>query len=179
MGLRRGVIIDIINVIDRLESLIETSKVVPVSGNVLIDKKKTIELVDQLRLAIPQEVKAAEEVLSRKDQILNHALTDARRTKVQAEEDYRDRVNQNEITGRAQKKAEETLAEAEERANRILMQCEQEAKTRVTEADAYALRSLRALERQINSISGSIRMGIDQLVQETNVAATNGLQADG
>ena len=59
------------------------------------------------------------------------------------------------------------------------MQCEQEAKTRVTEADAYALRSLRALERQINSISGSIRMGIDQLVQETNVAATNGLQADG
>ena len=105
----------------------------PVGGNVLLDKKKTLELVDQLRLAIPQEVKAAEEVLGQKDHILNQALTDARRTKVQAEDDYRDRVNQSEITGRAQQRADETLAEAEERANRMLMQSEQEAKARLTE----------------------------------------------
>jgi hypothetical protein len=143
----------------------------PVGGNVLLDKKKTLELVDQLRLAIPQEVKAAEEVLGQKDHILNQALSDARRTKAQAEDDYRDRVNTNEINGRAQKMAEETLSDAEERANRMLMQCEQEAKARLTEADAYALRSLRALEKQINSISGSVRKGIDQLVQETAVPA--------
>jgi DNA anti-recombination protein RmuC len=145
----------------------------PVGGNVLLDKKKTLELVDQLRLAIPQEVKAAEEVLGQKDHILNQALSDARRTKAQAEDDYRDRVNTNEINGRAQKMAEETLSDAEERANRMLMQCEQEAKARLTEADAYALRSLRALEKQINSISGSVRKGIDQLVQDTAVP-TNG-----
>jgi DNA anti-recombination protein RmuC len=145
----------------------------PVGGNVLLDKKKTLELVDQLRLAIPQEVKAAEEVLGQKDHILNQALSDARRTKAQAEDDYRDRVNTNEINGRAQKMAEETLSDAEERANRMLMQCEQEAKARLTEADAYALRSLRALEKQLNSISGSVRKGIDQLVQDTAVP-TNG-----
>ena len=145
----------------------------PVGGSVLLDKKKTLELVDQLRLAIPQEVKASEEVLAQKDHILNQALSDARRTKAQAEDDYRDRVNTSEITGRAQQKAEETLSDADERANRMLMQCEQEAKARLTEADAYALRSLRALEKQLNSISGSVRKGIDQLVQDTAVP-TNG-----
>lgn len=170
-------IIDIINVIDRLETLIETSKVVPVSGNVLIDRKKTLELVDQLRLAIPQEIKASEEVLSRKDQIINQALTDARRTKIQAEDDYRDLVNQSEITSRAQQKADHSLAEAEERVNRMLIQSEQEAKARLTEADAYALRSLRALEKQLNSISVSVRKGIDQLVQDTAVSV-NGHHAE-
>ncbi len=164
--------IDLINIIDRLESLIETSKVVPVSGgNILIDKTKTLELLDQLRLAIPQEVKASEEVLSQKDLILNQALSDARRTKARAEDDYRERVYSSEVTARAQQLADETVADAEERASRILSQCEREAKARMAEADAYALRSLRALEKQINSISASVRKGIDQLVQETAVSS--------
>ena len=163
--------IDLINIIDRLESLVETSKVVPVSGNVLVDKTKTLELLDQLRLAIPQEVKASEEVLSQKDLILNQALSDARRTKAKAEDDYRERVYSNEVTARAQQLADDTVTDAEERASRILAQCEREAKARMTEADAYALRSLRALEKQLNSISVSVRKGIDQLVQETAVSS--------
>ena len=63
-----------------METLVETSKAVPVSGNILIDRKKVMELVDQLRLTIPEEVRAAEDVLSQKDQILNIAQNDARRT---------------------------------------------------------------------------------------------------
>jgi len=39
-----------------LETLVETSKTVPVSGNILIDRKKVMELVDQLRLTIPEEI---------------------------------------------------------------------------------------------------------------------------
>ena len=88
----RGAIIDIINIIDRLETLVETSKTVPVSGNILIDRKKMMELVDQLRLTIPEEVRAAEDVLSQKDQILNIAQNDARRTKSTAEDELRDRL---------------------------------------------------------------------------------------
>ena len=149
----------------------------PVSGNVLVDKKKVMELVDQLRLAIPREVKSSEEVLAQKDHILNQALIDARRTKAKAEDEYRDRLDQNEITDLAQKRAEETLADAEGRANRIIQQSEQESRSRQVEADAYALRSLRALEKQLNNINGSVRRGIDLLVQETAVG-TNGHHAE-
>ena len=155
-----------------METLLDTSKAVPVSGNVLVDKKKIMELVDQLRLAIPQEVKAADEVLSQKDHILNQANIDARRTKVKAEDDYRERLDQNEITELAQKRAESTIADAEERVNRMLQQSENESRSRRTEADAYALRSLRGLERQLHEISGSVRKGIELLTQET--AAVNG-----
>ena len=81
-----------------METLIETSKSVPVSGNILIDKKKAIELVDQMRLAIPQEVRSAEEVLSQKDHIINQAQVDARRTKSQAEDEFRQRFG-NKRTG--------------------------------------------------------------------------------
>ncbi len=142
-----------------METLISTSKGMPVGGIALVDKKKVMELVDQLRLSIPQEVKAAGEVLAQKDQIITSATLDARRAKVKAEDDLREKLSQSEI----QKKAEETLVEAELRAARIIELAETESQARRTEADAYALRCLRAFERELNTLNGSVRKGIDLL----------------
>ncbi|MFQ6030915.1 MAG: hypothetical protein ACE5Q6_25905 [Dehalococcoidia bacterium] len=150
-----------------METLINTSKAVPVTGNLMVDKQKVMELVDQLRLGIPQEIKAAEEVLTQKDQIISQAMMDARRAKSKAEDEFREKLNQNEV----RKKAEEVLRDAEQRAARMIEQAEAESQARRTEADAYGLRSLRALERELNTISGSVRKGIDMLAGSTLVGS--------
>ncbi len=158
-----------------METLINTSKSVPVTGSVIIDKKKIQELLDQLRLGIPQEVKSAEEVLAQKDQIINNAMLDARRAKVKAEDDLREKLAQNEV----HKRAEEALREAEQRASRILEQAEAEAQARRTEADAYALRCLRAFERELSTLNGSVRKGIDLLAGNALVGSLgNSYQTD-
>ena len=161
-----------------METLIETSKTVPVSGNILIDKKKVNELVDQLRLAIPQEVQAAEAVLSQKDQIISSAQVDARRTKAQAEDEFRQRLETSELVALAENRAEETVRDAEQRCGRMLDQSEAEAKTRRTEADAYALRSLRSLERELANLTGSVRKGIEVIAREAVADINNGRYAD-
>ena len=145
-----------------------TSKAVPVSGNIIVDKQKVMELVDQLRLSIPQEIRAAEDVLARKDEIVNQALLDARRTKTQADDKYRERLDQNEMVLTAEARAEETLREAEQRSSKLLKQSQAEAKYQRSDADAYALRSLRSLEQEINSIAGSVRKGIDYLAGQVD-----------
>ena len=150
-----------------MESLIENSKVMPITGALLMDKAKLVELVDQMRLGIPQEVKAAEEMLSQKDQIMNNALADARRARAKSEDEFRDRLTQSEF----QRRGDQLVAEAEQKAARILQQADAEALSRRTEADAYALRSLRALEQEVNSISGSVRKGIDMLAGSALVGA--------
>ena len=160
--------------VDRLETLISTSKGMPVGGGVIVDKKKMMELLDQLRLGIPQEVKAAEEVLAQKDQIINTATLDVRRAKVQAEDDFREKLNQNEV----HKKAEESLREAELRAARIIEQAETESQARRTEADAYALRCLRAFERELNTLNGSVRKGIDLLAGNALVGTLSNNQRE-
>ena len=146
-----------------METLITTSKSMPVTGSVLTDKKKATELLDQLRLAVPQEVRASQEVLDRKDHIINQAMAGARQLKSQANEEYRERLDQSELVREAQKRAEEMVSEAEQRATRILQQAEANSHARCTDADAYALRSLRSLERELNVMSGSVRKGIDLL----------------
>ena len=141
----------------------------PMGGAVLVDKKKIMELIDQLRLGIPQEMKSAEEVLAQKDEIISNATLDARRAKTRAEDELRDMLSQNEI----HRKAEEYLQEAEEKSARILERAEADAQARRTEADAYALRCLRAFERELNTLNGSVRKGIDLLAGNALVATSH------
>ena len=133
------------------------------TGSLIVDKSKLTELLDQLRLGVPQEIRAAEEVLYQKEQIMNVALADAKRAKEKAEDEFSRQLTQSE----QQRRAQEILEDAQDRASRILQMAEAEAQNRRTEADAYALRTLRSLEREVNVISGSVRKGIDMLAGST------------
>ena len=159
--------------IDKLESLIDTSKAARAGGQVLIDRSKAIELVDQLRLAVPKEIRAAEEVLSQRDHIINLAQTDARRTKSQAEDDYRERVDRHEIQLQAEQRAATLLRDAEDRSRRMVEQAEAQAEASRSDADAYSLRSLRTLEQELNNITSSVRRGIDMLSAPATATLTS------
>ena len=128
-----------------------------------MDRTKALELVDQLRLAVPKEIRAAEEVLAQKDHILNLAQTDARRTKAQADDDYRERLDKHELAAQAEQRATTILRDAEERARRMVDQAETYSSSCRSDADAYALRSLRTLEQELGSITSVVRRGIDVL----------------
>ena len=129
----------------------------------MVDRTKAIELVDQLRLTVPKEIRAAEEVLSQRDHIMNLAQTDARRTKAQAEDDYRERLDKHELLMQAEQRATTLLRDSEDRARRTMEQAEQQAEANRSDADAYALRSLRTLEQELSSITSAVRRGIDVL----------------
>ena len=166
---RKEDIIDINSIIDRIELLVESSKSVPLSSNVMVDKTKLHELVGQLRMSIPQEVRRAEEMLSRKDDILSSAVSEANHARHNMEQEFRSRLSDHEL-GR---KAEEMLRDAEARSSRIIDQAEQEAENRRNQADAYALRTLRELERELTTATGSIRKGIDVLAGSALAASAS------
>ena len=55
---------DILQLIDRLEELFNAAKAVPFTHNVVVDEDRMLELIDQMRIAIPEEVKKAQQVLA-------------------------------------------------------------------------------------------------------------------
>ena len=135
----------------------------------MVDKVKLNELVAQLRMAIPQEIRHAEEMLSRKDEIMTSAASEAHQTRQHLEQEFRSRLGDHEL-GR---KAEEMLREAEVKARRMMQQAEEDAENRRNHADAYALRTLRDLERDLAAATGSIRKGIDVLAGSALASAGN------
>lgn len=152
---------EILNLIDKMETLVSTSPKVPATGRTLMDGAKMLELIDQVRLSVPQDVKAAHEILLHKDSLLGQAQIEARRVKTSADEEYKTRLNESELVKAARRRADEIVSEAQRKAQRILDQADTEAKTRRAEADAYALEVLRNLETQLTSYLATVRRGMD------------------
>jgi vacuolar-type H+-ATPase subunit H len=160
---------DITNIIDRVEALVETSKRMPGTKARIVEEDKLLKLVEQLRLAIPQDMRAAQEVIEKKDSILAQAQIEARRIRNEAEDDYAAKLDQNEMLVTARRQSEDLLAEAEQKASRMVDHAEIESRRTRSDSDAYVIDSLKNLEREATQILGSVRKGIDSLSSAVHV----------
>jgi len=154
---------EILELIDALEELASSSRKLPVAHRSLVDPAKLLELVDQLRIAVPKDVQEAQEILGKREQIINASLLEAKRIKNAAENESRARLDENELVKKAQKRAEEITEEAQRRAQRMLDQSEAEVRRRRADADQYAQGVLYKLEQQVSDILGTVRKGIELL----------------
>jgi len=117
-----------------------------------------LDLIDQMRVAIPDEVKKAQQVLSQRDRILAQSQEEANRTLALAREKSEGLVDQSAIVEAARIRVKEIEAEA-------LREAE---KTR-READNYVIESLSRLEMQLERSLNQARNGILAL---KNIALT-------
>ena len=70
---------DILHLVDRLEELFNNSKPIPLSRNVVVDENSFMDIIDQMRISIPDEIKKAQQVIAQKDRILAHNRPRVRR----------------------------------------------------------------------------------------------------
>lgn len=71
---------DIMHLIDRLEEVLNESRQLPFTHNIIVDEERVFEIIDQMRALIPEEVKKAQQLLAQKDRILAQAQEEANRT---------------------------------------------------------------------------------------------------
>ena len=149
----------ILELIDTLESMAGQSRRVPITGRAMIDADRLLELIDQMRLAVPRNVQEAQEVLERREQIINQTMLDARRIRATAEQDARHLVEDSEMVKVAKRRSDEILAEAETKAQRMLAAVETDARNRRAGADKYSLEALAELEEQTLTVLNAIHAG--------------------
>lgn len=151
---------EIMNLIDKLETLAGGSRKVPITGKAMIDGERLMELIDQMRLTVPQDVREASEVLERREQIITQTASDARRLKVTAERDARQLVDDSEMVASAKRRAEEIIHEAEDRSRQIVAAIEADSLGRRRGADEYVRDTLAKLEREVSTVLDTVRHGI-------------------
>jgi vacuolar-type H+-ATPase subunit H len=146
---------DILHLVDRLEELINQSRSIPFTHNVIVDEDRMLDLIDQMRVAIPEEVKKSQQVLSQKDRVMAQAKEEAERTLSIAKEKSEKLADRDSIVQDARKKASQIETEAEIRAQ----------KTRA-EADEYVTETLTNLEIALERVLNQVRNGIYILEEE-------------
>jgi cell division septum initiation protein DivIVA len=147
---------DILYLVDRLEELFNTSRPIPLTHNVIVDEDRMLDLIDQMRVTIPEEVKKSQDVLARRDRILAQAQEEANRTLAIAREKSKQLTEQNSVVIAAKARAEE-----------IKQQAQAEAEETRREADKYVIQTLSRLEMELERPLNQIRNGIIALQEQT------------
>ncbi|MBI5351557.1 MAG: hypothetical protein HZB50_02850 [Chloroflexi bacterium] len=145
---------DILQLIDRLEELFNDAKALPFTHNVVVDEDRMLELIDQMRIAIPEEVKKAQQVIAQRDRVMAQAQEEANRT-LQLAREKADQMIQKDMVAQ----------EAQRRADQILSQGRADAEATRADADNYVVDTLMQLQEQIAKLGNQVSNGI-RMVQE-------------
>ena len=146
---------DILQLIDRLEELFNESKSIPLTRNVMVDEDRMLDIIDQMRIAIPEEVKKAQQLLGQRDRVLAQAQEEANRTLELARQKSDQMVTKEMVA-----------QEASRRAEQIVTQARVEAENIRADADDYTINSLTQLQDELERISNQVTNGIRVLKDE-------------
>lgn len=154
---------DILHLVDRLEELFNESRPIWLTHSVVVDEDRMLDLIDQMRVAVPEEIKKAQQIITQRDRILAQAKEEANRTIALAREKAEKSLEDNEI-----------IQVAKDRANQILEQAHLEASATQREADKYILDTLTNLEIHLDRLVNQVRNGISTL--QSDISSTPEMQ---
>lgn len=152
---------DILHLVDRLEELFNESRPIWLTHSVIVDEDRMLDLIDQMRVAIPEEIKKAQQIIAQRDRILAQAKEEANRTIGLAREKAEKQMENNELIQAARSKADQ-----------IVNQAHQEAGMTQQEADRYVVDALANLEGQLAGLLNQVRNGINTLQGDSYLTST-------
>ena len=128
-------------------------------GRCVIDAEKVREMVDDIRLNLPDEIKQAKAIVKDRSEILSSAKTEAEAIVRKAEERARVMIAQDEVMKQAQSKATEIVTQAQTKSKEIRQASQEfsdEVLRKAEESLANSLSEVRQTRQALKAPSGSL-----------------------
>jgi len=148
--------IEIQLLIDRLEALLIESRQIPFTSSVMIDRDRCFDLINQMRISIPEEIKKAKRVQQERERVIAQANEEAERITALAREQASKLVTGHEI-----------MSQAESRIDVVMDRAKREAESVRSGADEYAMSVLSELEKRLLDYLTTVRNGMVTLNTST------------
>ena len=144
-------------IIEEIEEYVDSCKFQPLSTTkIVVNKEELEELLRELRLKTPEEIKRYQKIISNKDAILADAQSKADGIVAAAEQRAKELVNQHEVTRQAYEQANETIMKCNQQAQAILDDANRQANAITSSAMSYTDEMLANLENILrNTIQDS------------------------
>jgi len=160
---------DILYLVDRLENLIASSRRVPLVNSIMIKEGDILNIVDQMRTTIPDEIKQARRIIQEKERILAQAQADATTLLSKAREESERAMNREGLLRAAEARSQELMRQAAEQSQAMVREAEEHREHMKLDADGYVAETLRNLKDHLASIQMDIR--------RTNLSIEKGLES--
>ena len=151
---------EIFTLLETLEDILERSKNLPFSEKVIVDRNEMLDLIKEIRLKLPDELKQAKWIKEERERIMSEAHKDADDIVKEAEKRIISMIDEHEITKKAYEKKDEIVAEANEK-YRIMDR----------ETKAYADWILEGVQERVKTLQNTLAQiegSLNEVVESLN-----------
>jgi cell division septum initiation protein DivIVA len=149
--------------VDELTTVIENARSVPMSGSCMVPRDHLLDLLDDLRESLPEDVQAAGAIVEQRTEILQQAQAEAERLT------GRTRGESEQLLNSARRQRDELLGTARRQRDELLAQAQAEAEELLAEAEAEAERLVAEGRRQQAEMIAAAQAEHERLITETEV----------
>jgi cell division septum initiation protein DivIVA len=160
--------------VDELTTVIENARSVPMSASCMVPRDHLLDLLDDLRESLPEDVQSAGAIVEQRTEILQQAQAEAERltgrTRAESEQLLSSaRRQRDELLGTARRQRDELLTQAQADAEDILAEAEAEAERLVAEGMAHREALLADARAQQAELLAAAQAEHERLITETEV----------
>lgn len=134
--------------LDALDEMVSRARAMPMSASVLVNKAEALDLIDQMREVMPEQLSQADSVLSEADEVLDQAHGQAESILATARSRAAQLVSAEQVVVQAQAQAREIIEEAGKQAQDLR-----------SEADDYCDRRLAEFEIDLGKVLAQVQAG--------------------
>jgi vacuolar-type H+-ATPase subunit H len=139
-------------IIEEIEEYVESCRYQPLSTTkIVVNKEELEELLRELRLKTPDEIKRYQKIISNKDAILADAQSKSENMLSETQAKVQEMVGQSEVMQKAYDQANETINDANTQAQQIIDSATQDANNIRLSAISYTDEMLANLSSIMNS----------------------------
>ena len=158
-------------ILDMLDELLDRAWNLPLSGGrCVIDAEKVREMVDDIRLNLPDEIEQAKAIVQDRPEILSSAKSEAEAIVRKAEERARVMIAQDEVMKQAQAKATEIVTQAQTKSKEIRQASQEFSDEVLRKAEESLAGSLAEVRQTRQALKGAQR----QFAQQNNSRSQQG-----
>lgn len=152
---------DVEHLIDMLYELINDARTVPLSSDkCIIERDAALDLLDEIREGLPNQLKRAQDLINAKEDYVNSAKREVGRMMQKAENDAKIKVSDSEVLIAAHERGREIVQRAEDRSNdiyRVVNEYTEDALRRTEEAIQAALDEVKESRVKFRAASAARR----------------------
>ena len=135
----------LLDYLDDIEEVLDTSKSLPFTNKISVEKDRILEILSEIRLNLPDDIRSAQRILGDHDRIVTEAQRKAQDILEAAENEAKIKTNNHEIFRRASDQASELIENAK-----------QDARDLRLNARDYADEILQGAENQIKEYMSNL-----------------------
>lgn len=134
---------DVLGLIDEIEDIVETAGSLPLTSKVLVQKEELLDIISELRIKLPDEIKQAAWIKEERERIISEANKDAEQIIKETRLKLEELVSKEEVLKEANERAKDIMNKAQiastnlkrsslEYSDKLLMNAQENLKDMIT-----------------------------------------------